>query len=190
MSILKPIPQCERGAGGQPFRNPVFCLAGLWRVVSLAAVSARIAGMLKAKPTPFDHEIRQNRRHCRRRRGIFRRSFLLPELRPRLCAGSLRRAEQVILFSAYLPAGRPKPTFSSAPSAFPSGSPIGCRTKPIAFHSSMTRILLAFAAFTGALVSASCCCTGEARAPRLNPLPKFQEIQTPPAPVEVQYSGK
>jgi hypothetical protein len=54
----------------------------------------------------------------------------------------------------------------------------------------MTRILLSLAAAAAALVSASCCCTGEAEAPKLRPLTQFQEIQTAPAPVEVQYSGK
>jgi hypothetical protein len=64
------------------------------------------------------------------------------------------------------------------------------RIQPIAFPSSMTRIVFALAAVATALVSASCCCTGEAEAPKLKPLPQFQEIPTQSAPAEVEYSGK
>lgn len=42
----------------------------------------------------------------------------------------------------------------------------------------MTRILLALGASIAALISASCCCTSEAKPPKLRPLPKFQEIET------------
>jgi hypothetical protein len=51
----------------------------------------------------------------------------------------------------------------------------------------MIRILSAFVASVFALLAASCCCTGETKPPRLQALPKFQEIQTAPAP-EVHYS--
>ncbi len=50
----------------------------------------------------------------------------------------------------------------------------------------MIRILFATVASAIALFSVSCgCCTGEAKAPGLRPLPQFQEIQTTP---EVDYS--
>ena len=49
----------------------------------------------------------------------------------------------------------------------------------------MIRILSAFVASVFALLAASCCCTGETKPPRLQPLPKFQEIQAAP---EVHYS--
>ncbi len=42
----------------------------------------------------------------------------------------------------------------------------------------MIRILIALAASASALLSASCCCTGEPKEPPLRPLPQFQEIQT------------
>lgn len=52
----------------------------------------------------------------------------------------------------------------------------------------MIRIVTALVASVFALLSTSCfCCTGEPKAPGLRPLPKFQEIQTAPAP-EVNYS--
>lgn len=51
----------------------------------------------------------------------------------------------------------------------------------------MIRIISALAASAIALLSASCCCTGEAKPPGLRPLPQFQEIQTAPAPAEVRY---
>ncbi len=50
----------------------------------------------------------------------------------------------------------------------------------------MIRILTALVASVFALLSVSCmCCTGEAKAPGLRPLPRFQEIPTAP---EVIYS--
>jgi hypothetical protein len=51
----------------------------------------------------------------------------------------------------------------------------------------MIRIVTALVASVFALLSASCCCTGEPKAPGLRPLPQFQEIQTAPEP-EVHYS--
>lgn len=52
----------------------------------------------------------------------------------------------------------------------------------------MIRILSAIVASVFALLSASCCCTGEAKPPGLRPLPQFQEIQSAPAPApEVHY---
>ncbi len=50
----------------------------------------------------------------------------------------------------------------------------------------MIRILIASCASAIALISVSCCCTGESSAPPLRPLPKFHEIEiATPAPVEV-----
>jgi len=46
----------------------------------------------------------------------------------------------------------------------------------------MIRIVFGAMAAVAALISASCCCTSEGKAPPLPPLPKFQEIQ--PAPAE------
>lgn len=46
----------------------------------------------------------------------------------------------------------------------------------------MIRILSALTASVFALLSVSCCCTGEAKPPGLRPLPQFQEIQSAPAP--------
>jgi hypothetical protein len=52
----------------------------------------------------------------------------------------------------------------------------------------MIRILSAIAASVFALLSASCCCTGEAKPPGLRPLPQFQEIESAQAPApEVRY---
>lgn len=48
----------------------------------------------------------------------------------------------------------------------------------------MTRIVSAILATIGLLSLASCCCTGEQRAPRLRSLPKFQPM---PAAPEVIY---
>jgi hypothetical protein len=42
----------------------------------------------------------------------------------------------------------------------------------------MIRSVTALAVSAIALISASCCCTGEPEAPPLRPLPQFQEIQT------------
>lgn len=52
----------------------------------------------------------------------------------------------------------------------------------------MIRIVTALAASAFALLSASCCCTGEAKPPGLRALPQFQEIQPAqePAP-QVNY---
>ena len=50
----------------------------------------------------------------------------------------------------------------------------------------MIRILTALIASVFALLAASCCCTGETKAPGLRALPQFQEIQSS-AP-EVNYS--
>ena len=50
----------------------------------------------------------------------------------------------------------------------------------------MIRILLALCTSSIALISVSCCCTGEAGAPPQRPLQKFHEIETAtPAPMEV-----
>lgn len=46
----------------------------------------------------------------------------------------------------------------------------------------MIRILLALGASATALLLASCCCTGESKAPKLPPAPQFQEIEAAPAP--------
>ncbi len=51
----------------------------------------------------------------------------------------------------------------------------------------MIRIVTALVASVFALLSASCCCTGEAKPPGLRPLPQFQEIQPAGAP-EVNYT--
>jgi hypothetical protein len=52
----------------------------------------------------------------------------------------------------------------------------------------MIRILFGTMAAVVALVSASCCCTGESGAPPLPPAPQFQEIQAAPAPApQVHY---
>lgn len=51
----------------------------------------------------------------------------------------------------------------------------------------MIRILSALAASAFALLAASCCCTGEPKAPGLRPLPQFQEIQTTQA-TQVEYT--
>ncbi len=53
---------------------------------------------------------------------------------------------------------------------------------------SMIRLISALAATGFALISASCCCTGEPKAPPLRPLPQFQEIETTDAPAEVHYA--
>lgn len=50
----------------------------------------------------------------------------------------------------------------------------------------MIRIAFGFVAAVVALVSVSCCCTGESKAPPLPALPKFQEIEAAPAP-QVHY---
>ena len=48
----------------------------------------------------------------------------------------------------------------------------------------MIRILSALVASVFALLTAACCCTGEANPPGLRKLPKFREIeQAQPAPV-------
>jgi len=44
----------------------------------------------------------------------------------------------------------------------------------------MTRFIIALLSTVGLLSLASCCCTGEQRAPRLRPLPKFQEMPAAP----------
>lgn len=51
----------------------------------------------------------------------------------------------------------------------------------------MIRIVTALVASAFALLSASCCCTGEAKPPGLRPLPQFQEIQSAQGPAEVNY---
>ena len=50
----------------------------------------------------------------------------------------------------------------------------------------MIRIFTALVASVFAFLTASCCCTGEPKAPRLRAMPQFQEIQSS-AP-EVHYS--
>jgi hypothetical protein len=54
----------------------------------------------------------------------------------------------------------------------------------------MIRIFTALVASAFALLTASCCCTGEAKPPGLRPLPHFQEIQTTTTTVtpEVRYT--
>lgn len=44
----------------------------------------------------------------------------------------------------------------------------------------MIRTFLLLSASLVALVSASCCCTGEPKAPKLSKLPKFQEVPAAP----------
>jgi hypothetical protein len=51
----------------------------------------------------------------------------------------------------------------------------------------MTRIFTALLASAFALLAASCCCTGEPKAPGLRPMPQFNEIQPGSGP-EVNYS--
>lgn len=49
----------------------------------------------------------------------------------------------------------------------------------------MFRVIAAFAVSAFALLAASCCCTGEQKAPPLRPLPQFQEV---PAAPEIDYA--
>ncbi|MEI8039376.1 MAG: hypothetical protein WCJ14_13395 [Verrucomicrobiota bacterium] len=49
----------------------------------------------------------------------------------------------------------------------------------------MIRILSALVISVFALLAASCCCTGESKAPGLRPLPRFKEIPTISAPAPV-----
>jgi len=49
----------------------------------------------------------------------------------------------------------------------------------------MFRVIAAVCLSAFALVSASCCCTGEPKANPLRPLPKFQEV---PAAPEIDYA--
>jgi hypothetical protein len=49
----------------------------------------------------------------------------------------------------------------------------------------MFRAIAALCLSAFALVSASCCCTGEPKAKPLRPLPQFQEVPTAP---EVDYA--
>ncbi len=51
----------------------------------------------------------------------------------------------------------------------------------------MFRILPATLASAIALISVSCCCTGEPKAPGLRPLPNFRQIETT-SEVEVHYT--
>jgi hypothetical protein len=51
----------------------------------------------------------------------------------------------------------------------------------------MIRLLSALTATAFALISASCCCTGEPKAPGLRPLPQFKEIETTQTTSEVRY---
>jgi hypothetical protein len=56
----------------------------------------------------------------------------------------------------------------------------------------MTRILTALVASVFALLTAACCCTGEAKPPGLRAMPKFQEIEAAPAQApapEVDFSS-
>ncbi len=46
----------------------------------------------------------------------------------------------------------------------------------------MIRIISALVVFVFAMLSASCCCTGEAKPPGLRPLPQFKEIGAAQAP--------
>ena len=52
----------------------------------------------------------------------------------------------------------------------------------------MIRFISAISVAAFALISASCCCTGEPKAPKLRKLPHFQEIETTDAPAEVNYT--
>lgn len=59
--------------------------------------------------------------------------------------------------------------------------------KPTEFDS-MIRIISALVASVFAMLTASCCCTGEAKPPGLRPLPQFKEIGSAEAPApEVHY---
>ena len=51
----------------------------------------------------------------------------------------------------------------------------------------MIRILSALVASVFALLTVSCCCTGEAKPPGLRKLPKFREIEPAQAPAEPVY---
>lgn len=50
----------------------------------------------------------------------------------------------------------------------------------------MIRLIAALCATAFALLSASCCCTSEPKAPGLRSLPAFQEIPAAQAPMEVE----
>jgi hypothetical protein len=54
----------------------------------------------------------------------------------------------------------------------------------------MIRIITALAVSVFALLSASCCCTGEAKPPGLRPLPQFKEIGAAEAPAPVIHNEK
>jgi hypothetical protein len=49
----------------------------------------------------------------------------------------------------------------------------------------MIRLISALAVATFALLSASCCCTGEPKAPKLPKVPHFQEIEVTETTAEV-----
>lgn len=51
----------------------------------------------------------------------------------------------------------------------------------------MIRLISAIAVAAFALITASCCCTGEPKAPALRKLPHFQEIETTTTEAEVHY---
>jgi hypothetical protein len=53
------------------------------------------------------------------------------------------------------------------------------------FTPAMFRVIAALSVSAFALLSASCCCTGEPEANPLRPLPQFQEV---PAAPEVDYA--
>jgi len=52
----------------------------------------------------------------------------------------------------------------------------------------MIRLISALSLSVFALLSASCCCTSEPKAPKLRPLPHFQEIETTESVSEVHYA--
>jgi hypothetical protein len=112
------------------------------------------------KPTHSTHETCLHRRRCR----SFRR-FLLPE---RTCSqpAGLRGSFQVI-FRRFRQ--------QSAPGTHTFPKPSDLVT--------MIRIVTALVLSSFALLGASCCCTSDAAAPALRPLPQFKEIQP-----EVHYS--
>jgi hypothetical protein len=128
------------------------------------------------KQTHSIHEIRLHCRCCRRSRR-----FLLPKCRARSKSARLRGAIQMI-FQCSLPANR---AGGHPPVSDRAGKTFEFPLKKTTNSVPMIRILTAIAASVFAFISASCCCTGEASAPGLRPLPQFQEIQSTP---EVHYS--
>jgi len=110
----------------------------------------------------------------------------LPQLGSRAQQADLPSAFEVS-FPALLLIRAAGPILLSFPEKFP--IPLGHFLKKTPALDSMIRILSALVASAFVLVSASCCCTGEPKAPRLRKLPEFQEIETTTTTAtEVEYS--